>query len=708
LNLYSKKLNALLIGAIFLTCYLILFSYSLGPVQSFDVFWHLQLGQDLLEKNLSPWVDHYSFTHYQNEISSTPVLFQVYLATLVSIFGEVSGFIAFKLIYITLLFFTIYYYLKQVKAPWFIVALILPVLTYFIFLRLIIRPELITNILLILLLSFYLQARNNFTTKELLKISLLLLFWVNYHSPILGYIVIFGLFLDRAIHKIVNNEKEIEWQQWFIWGLIIFSIGFLNPSFEHSTLNYAIDLAFSTPSEWSKYISEYAPSYDAYATNKMVNLLWFSSFFIIGWCLMKGHYGFAIIALLLIYFSWSTIRLIPVAGIIHFSILALLLSKIDYSTSLNNIRPSLRYILFLSFPIFVVYTISQKSDHTLTRLKVISNYNQHTEHMRTTLEKRHPAQLVDYLNSFHDGGNILNTFNTGGYLLHNLSTNYKIYIDGRTNILYPIEFYEHYLEVISNTETLEEEIKKYNIKYAIFENTKKAHYYFSGVDNFTVNFANKNFILFSNTKDVAFPVASKLTIFPICWNDNLATAVSSEISLSKTLFSDKSYTIKSILEVLDGYLSNDKNQYLNSLKHENFAHNSTKRLIAILALNTKNHEVATLFFKSITIKNNSDFLMLAYSLGMSKNFATSRTALNIYIKNKGGLNKNLISDFDKAIILKTLIELLNNDDSQEVNTLNINEIRAELGINDELFTTSAQPGLPYNPVCNPIFKSNKQ
>jgi hypothetical protein len=71
------------------------------PIFAFDTFWHLQMGKDLLESGLSPWVDHYSFSYPGKEIYVVPVLFRLLLHQFVALFGESEGFYLVKLNYIT-------------------------------------------------------------------------------------------------------------------------------------------------------------------------------------------------------------------------------------------------------------------------------------------------------------------------------------------------------------------------------------------------------------------------------------------------------------------------------------------------------------------------------------------------------------------------------------------------------------------------------
>ena len=218
---------------IFLICYIFLAVIALRPVFTFDSYWHLQMGKDLIENGLSPWVDHYSFSYPGNEIATIPVMFQVVLSQLASLFGESKGFYVIKLLYVTLLMSALFVYFRKIKASWSIIFLLLPIIAYLIQLRLMIRPEIFSNVLIVICLLLYQRAQKSFVTKEMVYICLLLLFWVNYHSPVFGYVIIFGLFLDKAVNKLLGKDDSFSWVQWCFWGSVIFLIGFARPGGTH-------------------------------------------------------------------------------------------------------------------------------------------------------------------------------------------------------------------------------------------------------------------------------------------------------------------------------------------------------------------------------------------------------------------------------------------------------------------------------------------
>ena len=227
-NVTAGNRDIVFSGIVFLFAYIILAVIVSSPIVAFDTFWHLQMGKDLVENDLSPWIDHYSVRYQGQEIYPVPVMFQVLLYKFVSTFGEQEGFYYIRLLYITLMMSALWLYFRRIQANASIVFVLLPLVISAISLRILVRPEIFSNVLVVICLILYLNAQKRFATKEMLAICLLLLFWTSYHSPVLGYIIIFGLFLEKAIFKLVHKDESLKWGQWLFWGVLIFSIGFTN------------------------------------------------------------------------------------------------------------------------------------------------------------------------------------------------------------------------------------------------------------------------------------------------------------------------------------------------------------------------------------------------------------------------------------------------------------------------------------------------
>lgn len=590
--------------ATFLVCYIMLMLLSLRPPVALDSYWHLQMGLDLINNNLSPWMDHYSFTYYGKEISPVPVFFQIILATIVTLFGENNGFIFLKMLYITAMFYLILKYFKQIKASWFIVFLVVPIISYFINFRLMIRPEILSNILIVICLVLYVRARDSFNKRELIPICLLLLFWVNYHTPVFGYIIIFGLFVDKGINKIRHKDDSFSWAFWILWGIIVFMIGFVNREGQH----FFISMLSFISTDFSQYTQEYKPSYETYSTNKVVYLSWILSLYVAVWSGIKKHYGFAFIAAVLTYFSWTTTRLVSSVVIINFCILAFHLSQISYSQQMLSLKPIVKNSLIVaavSMSLLSFYALISVTVYEISNLK----------YRPKVFKVRYPEEVADYLDDYQSGGNIFNKLGTGGFLISRLSPRYKIYIDGRTNILYPMEHVRHSILLWNDNDLMAQELKNKDIQFAVLKQSRSRAQALASMDEFSLIFTDGNYMLFADSNVNAFTVTSGLMVFPMCWRDSIAPKVIEEKLLSDQIFSNKSYTIKSFLGFLGGYIKEeDKNSYITALKYEDIEEDATKRLIAYLSMINQDYKIAKKYFTGIDVKDDFDILMLAYTM----------------------------------------------------------------------------------------------
>jgi len=642
-----ENLNTLCISLVFLACYIIVVVIAMRPVSSFDGFWHLQMGKDLIENGLSPWIDHYSFSFYGEEISTVPVIFQVLLYKFVSFFGENEGFYYLKVVYITILMSLLYVYFRRINASWFVAFVLLPIIIYFLQLRLVIRPEIFSNVLVVICLLFYLDAKKNFATREMLKICLLLLFWVNYHSPIVGYIIVFGLFMDKAIDKYFYEGNTFSWRFWFSWGGIIFLIGFVRPNGQH----FLITVYSLLTEDFAKYTNEYMSSYQVYSLSIIVHASWMLSIYVAIWSLIKRQYGVTLIVVLLTYFSWSTVRLISVAMLINFCILALYLSEFYNERGRFEIRSSVKN----SF-IAVAAGISMWTIYIL--MSGASNSIDNHRNQEEILESRYPVKLVDYMNRYQDGGNVLNVMHFGGYLINKLKPDYNIYFDGRTNILYPVEFLKHNIFLLNKVDVLNETIEKNNVEYALFNNDPEIFLKLKKNNALTLNYADSNYLLFSKKKNNSFNLTSTLLVFPSCWKDEWEMGVRKEIELSEKLFSEDDYELQYVTTFLKNYLSEeDKKIFFDNYDLDSISHDSVRRIASYLALKSGNNGAWLDIFRSIQSKNEYDILLQTYHLALNSEYDEAENLLYyFYVVTKYVKQKNLA--FDKIAIMVHVLGIL--------------------------------------------------
>lgn len=650
-------------GLVFLAVYILLAMIIMRPVVVFDTFWHLQMGKDLLEHGLSPWVDHYSVRHLGNDISGVPVIFQMLLYQFVSFFGEQDGFYYIRLLYITLIMLALWVYFRKIKANAYVVFVLLPLVASAISLRIIIRPEIFSYVFVVVCLVFYLNAQKKFATKEMLAICLLLLLWTNYHTSIIGYIIIFGLFLEKAINKVVHQDESIIWSHWVLWGLLIFSIGFidLNLNGRPFIVQHFLLATINVMSQgYGQYIQEYSSTYSGHSTNVLTHVSWVLSAYVVVWSVVKKQYGFAFVVALMTYFSWSTVRLLSVVLLINMCVLALYWTQFLSSSHFLNLRGSIKKALFIvsvCVSLMTLYFLAEKAQRGVAL----------GELRQAFLERRYPAQVVDYLARYQNGGNILNALEYGGYLLYKLSPDYKIYYDGRSNILYPIEFVKHNAGLWDRADRIEDVVEQYDIRYVVRKNTPGTYALLNGAKNLKLSFADDHFLLFSRAGKAEFPLASTLLAFPHCWqnvsfqadfsSDDISPGIKSEIERAEKLFSSQQYTLEITLEFIKSYLAaEDKKAFFRTLSFEPKHTDAVRRIALYMAMEYADKSTVSDLFASIGLKNDYDMLLYSYYLANNGDYEDAeKLAYYFYRLEK---QREVRASYDKFGILNRILGVL--------------------------------------------------
>lgn len=651
LSIDKDKTHLLYVSLVFIICYILLAVIAMRPMIAFDTFWHLQMGKDFLEGGLSPWVDHYSFSYPGGDISTIPLMFQMLVYQFVSLFGEETGFYLIKLFYITSLLLVLFAYFRKINANGYIVFLILPIIAMAINLRLILRPEIFSYVLIVISLILYLRAQKSFVTKELVFISLLLLFWVNYHSPIIGYIIIFGLFLDKALNKLINQDESFSWNFWFLSGAIIFSIGFININEQFFVgQHFVLDTIDVMSNDFSQYVQEYKDSYGLYSMDLTVHVSWALSIYVAIWSLINRQYGFLFITVLLTYFSLTMSRLVTVATLVNMCILALYLSQVMFTKHMVKIRPAIRKAMY--FVSYIVALIVYFYLASIAYASIEENKNK-----QQVLEKRYPVQVADYLRDYQSGGNVLSILQYGSYFINKLSPSYKVYYDGRSNILYPFDFVVHNHQLWRDKNIMNEVVGRYGVSYAMHVNTPEKFGFLDSSEKLKLGFADDNYQLFTDKKSNVFPLSSMLLVFPTCWNDDWAQGIQKEIALSEELFEDKNYTLKYVLAFMNEYLSQaDKQSFFENLQPEKMHSDGVRRLALHLALNSASTDVVSDLFSSVQIKSNYDILIYSHYLAKTEQYTDAENLLYYYFTNEK--NDKKVITFDKIAIMYHVLNIL--------------------------------------------------
>jgi len=656
---------------------------------SWDSWWHLRMGQDLLFNGMSPRVDHYSFTFPGHPISSVPYPFQIVLAMFVSVFGEPEGFQALRMFAFTIFMVAIYFYYRKIKAPWQIIVITLPFIFIFLLFRYNhIRAEIFDSTLVIVALILYLRASQSFSHKNLAIIAVFQLFWVNYHAPLLGYVIFFGLFLDKAIELLSGRGGAVSWPRWAGWGLLLFLIGFANPDLEHQFISV---LGFSQ--DWSM-LTELVPTNEFVPNNPFFFVFWLVSAYIAVSLLMQRQFGLALVCAIFAFQSWQSINIITISGVVVSCLLAFTLTRVDFVALFETIKPGIRRLVLLAGVLVAVSGVVL----ALTRAVDVRKLDNSDSFPRDTamyLKQNHPQ-----------GGNILNRLRDGGYLIYHLAPEFKVYIDGRTNILYPLEFLKDFVALYraQNFRSIRDEIDRYNIEFALYPLAEGLFPLADPTQSMSAEFVSREFILLSTRKN-NFPVSSRMLYFPMCWDKGEQRVLTAELAKARQILPEDSPLLP-VLETLIAFNnSTDSGQFFNSVSPARTVSPYQRRLLGYIALDYGFYANAFDYFQSVGENSTQDLLMQAYAALQMRDFDRVDDVLLVVLSDAWVLLNNQVLSVSEKAIAVTLLERYK---TQRPLPGNFENRRALL--KSELKRSNPALQLPLSEVvlkgdCEPVFSS---
>jgi hypothetical protein len=588
-----EQKRTLLITGVIAICVTALAVTSRRKPVSFDSYWHLQTGLDWINQGLSPWIDHFSFTYAGEAIRSQPFMFQALIAWLVQNFGLESGYLIYKLFGFLLAFVLFALFLKRLRSPAIIYCMLLPLFTLLIELRSTVRPELIGYSFSIVAMMLYHRGRSGVTAKNMLPIAILMLLWTNYHSSILGYVAFFGLFVDLGVQQLKQKASPAVWARWLTWGLIVLGVGFLNKSFTHPVI-----AAFNFAPEWKDFIQEYQ-SAALYKGVKGVYALIAIVLTTVVLAARKHRFGYLVVTIILSLAAIQMVRLVTPCGIIILCILASLIGEMDLKAIIREHGAFTRRIS--GAVVLLVALASLYSSVMNPRYFMAEN--------RTSPLIR-PEVIVEYMKEQQISGRIYNEFGIGGYLIYALQPDSKVYIDGRTNILYPVSHYQRFLDARNSPEVLWQEIDKYDIDLAILESDQRAYSVMHEAGVLGLDFVDQKYSLFRRDNP-KFLLTGKLLGNPACWDDSQAEALEAEYVTAMTMLPTNSSLIPTLGMIFSYSTQADKEAYLDSVESSSLRNIHQLRFAAYQALSLGMYQLSADLFERIKIWDHREFLSAA-------------------------------------------------------------------------------------------------
>ena len=445
---------------------------------SVDAYWHIALGREWWQSGLSPWIDHYSFTFAGTTLRAVPYLFELKLAALSQWFDPVSATLAYKVAVGCLIFIFAGAWFYALRMPTSVAAALLAIIVVTLQIRLMARPELLSYAFIVVLFMLMRGASQSmqdsgFAPRPMCAITILMLLWSNYHTPVFGYVLLFGFFVDAGVTRWRRRQESKSsqfrfWLQWSGWGLLVLLVGFVTPNAGHPL--FAL-ITFDP--EWKNLITEYERSV-VFASLPVVYVLLAVAALVLWQVVRARAYGAMVVWTICMYNALLTARLVVPVGIIMVCLCAQFVSRSEYR---------LKRSLTLSAVVVVLCLWSG--------VRVASSWTSYDAQLAFV----QPVDVVKHMRANNIRGRTFNSYETGAYLLYALGPDANVYIDGRTDILYPVQHYKRYQQALRQVASLRALIIDDNIELALIRNTDTGRWLANRTGQLQLEFLDAGFML---------------------------------------------------------------------------------------------------------------------------------------------------------------------------------------------------------------------
>jgi hypothetical protein len=644
-----EQRKALLVGGVALICLVALLVTARRFNITLDVYWHIRTGMDWLFNGLSPWQDHYSFTFFGEPIKSQAWMFQALVGWLVSQFGVETGLEILRITCFAAVFGLVFLFLKMLKSPALVYLLVLPVLVLLLQYRPVARPEIISYSLIVVSVMLYYRARLQMSVSTMWPIVLLVWAWSNYHSAIFAYVIFFGLFVDTAVRYLRERVAIGWWLQWLGWGLSLLAVGTLKPGFGIPVLGLLVSSPDSFSPEWKDLILEYTSlgtrlagtnfifALGIYATGLLAAVT-------IALAFASRYFGMAVVCILLIYFAIDMSRLVTPNGVAILCFFAWMIKRAN-STKLVQYLPSWSMALIL---------VAALGGFGLSMYSVVLLARQFMADNRT-FTTGFPIDVTDYMIENGISGRIFNEHEHGGYLIYRLAPDSKVYIDGRTNILYPPEHARHFVDAKFDPGVLAREIEKYDIDLALLNNSKRTFTVAYDTNVLKLDYVGFEHSLFRKD-DPNFPVLGMLLARPACWNVDYLPDVLTERDRALQILPQRSLAIEYFKLLVHYATAADQAAFLAEAEGVDQWNDQMLRFAGYRALERGLDDKAWELFARLRGPEFADFLAVAVSRAAQGDWGAAESVLDNLTSKKWAK----VKQFELGILYRLLDQIRRN------------------------------------------------
>ncbi len=425
-----------------------------------DTGWHIRTGEYILRTFSIPKADIFSFITPPPSWIAHEWLSEVIMASIHSLFGLTGIVIFFSLVFASIFYFT-FRMMRARKGNILLDLLAVLLVTGSSAIHCLARPHIFS---LGFFLAFY-AILNAFHYKNVNRLYLLpplMLLWVNMHGGFIIGFVLVGLYSlsnlvtsygSPGIEKMTHVRKA---KVLALAGTGCLIASLINPNGYHIL---AFPFTLISTKVFVNNIQEYL-SPDFHNINVMAfKLLIYSAIAVFAVSRRKLDFLELILVLLFLHMSLTSVRHIPLFGIIVGPILA------AHAAALLD-QADGRLALFINKKAAGIEAIDAGNNGPVLPVVAITavivsgllgglqyNFDDRTK----------PVAAVDFLGRENIGGNMFNDMQFGDYTIYARPT-YKVFIDGRLD-MYGTGQFEDYLKVFTISPGWEETLQKYNINW---------------------------------------------------------------------------------------------------------------------------------------------------------------------------------------------------------------------------------------------------
>jgi hypothetical protein len=227
---------------------------------------------------------------------------------------------------------------------------------------------------------------------------------------------------------------------------------------------------------------------------------------------------------------------------------------------------------------------------------------------------RYPTAIADYMIERRMSGRIFNAYGIGGYLIYRLAPQNQVYIDGRTQILYPLEHLKRYTKLFktNESEVFRAELDKYSINYIIWPHSQFKHDLVEEAGGFGLDFLDARFVLYTRG-DSNLPILGKLLSQPECWRPEKLDELNSERQRKDELLPEYS-ALFPFADLVVGYSNTeDGKAFIDANIDGDKWFDEMRRFAGYRFLETGENDLVALLLGGVEIHKPKDYLGSAFA-----------------------------------------------------------------------------------------------